>query len=151
MIAPVSILKKMVSPRFTLIAVAKPWMVESPDPVTSHPVSPVRQFSATIALAGVLHAASDDTESSIFKTVISCWAGVGVTGAAGDTMTPSDSGIDGDSMTGRVVFSVLAIPCVVAVVNVTVELPALNDSVAGTARNIGRTVNARPLSDRRSR
>ena len=45
-------LKKAVSPRLTLIWVAKPWMLGSPAPLMSHSLAglPVRQFSATIGL-----------------------------------------------------------------------------------------------------
>src|SRR3954467_8229786 len=44
----------MVLPLLTLMSVAKPWMVESPLPLTSHSVLglPGRQFSATMAFAG---------------------------------------------------------------------------------------------------
>ena len=45
-------LKEAVSPRFALICVAKPWIVESPAPLMSHSLDelPGRQFSATIGL-----------------------------------------------------------------------------------------------------
>src|SRR5215471_6063199 len=48
--ADVSTLKWTVSPTFTLIAVANPWMVESPAPLTSHcdDCVPVIWFSQTI-------------------------------------------------------------------------------------------------------
>src|SRR5437899_1869879 len=50
--AGVRILKDSVSPAFTLIAVAKPWIVESPAPATSQSLSgsPVRVFSQAITL-----------------------------------------------------------------------------------------------------
>ena len=39
------------------MSVAKPWMLESPAPEMSHSLAgfPVRQFSATIGLAGAAH------------------------------------------------------------------------------------------------
>ncbi len=54
----VSTLNPTVSPRLTLMSVAKPWMLESPAPVMSHSLAglPGRQFSATIAFAGAAHA-----------------------------------------------------------------------------------------------
>src|SRR6476646_11366938 len=50
--AGVLILKVTVSPRFTLIAVANPWMVESPAPLTCQSLagSPARVFSQAITL-----------------------------------------------------------------------------------------------------
>src|SRR4030095_7856038 len=50
----VSILKERVSPRLTLMSVANPWIVESPELLISHSVRafPGLQFSATILLAG---------------------------------------------------------------------------------------------------
>ena len=43
-----------VVPRLTLKSVGNPWMLASPDPLTSHSVGslPGRQFSASMALAG---------------------------------------------------------------------------------------------------
>ena len=53
----VSTLNDTVPPRFTLMSVAKPWMLGSPAPVMSHSLAglPGWQFSATIGLAGALH------------------------------------------------------------------------------------------------
>ena len=50
--AGVLILKDTVSPTFTLIAVAKPWIVESPAPLTCQSLggSPGRLFSQAITL-----------------------------------------------------------------------------------------------------
>jgi hypothetical protein len=47
-------LKEIVLPRFTLMSVAKPWIVASPAPLMSHSEDglPARQFSATIAFGG---------------------------------------------------------------------------------------------------
>src|SRR5215468_6277990 len=47
-------LKKTVPLRLTLMSVAKPWMLASPAPLTSHCEEglPGRQFSASMALAG---------------------------------------------------------------------------------------------------
>src|SRR4051812_11132170 len=52
--ASVSTLNPTVSPRLTLIAVAKPWIVGSPAPSTSHSScgDPGRQFSASMPFAG---------------------------------------------------------------------------------------------------
>ncbi len=52
--ALVSTLNDTVPPRLTLMSVAKPWMLASPMPETSHSLAglPARQFSATTALAG---------------------------------------------------------------------------------------------------
>ena len=54
-----SILKCTVPPCGTLISVAKPWMLESPIPETSHWFCgvPGRQFSASISLPGAAHEA----------------------------------------------------------------------------------------------
>src|ERR671936_693982 len=50
------ILKWTVSPRLTLMSVAKPWMLASPAPLISHTLGgatpTVLQFSATMAFAG---------------------------------------------------------------------------------------------------
>src|SRR5688572_20137946 len=56
-VAPVFTLKRIVSPRFTLMSVANPWMLGSPSPLMSHLVDglPGLQFSATISLAGAAH------------------------------------------------------------------------------------------------
>src|SRR5918994_5358195 len=50
-------LKPTVSPWFTLMSVANPWIEGSPLPLTSHSVEsfPGLQFSATILLAGAAH------------------------------------------------------------------------------------------------
>ena len=50
-------LNETVVPRFTLMSVAKPWMLGSPLPEMSHSLAglPARQFSATIGFGGVLH------------------------------------------------------------------------------------------------
>src|SRR5436190_21149355 len=55
--AGVLILKLTVCPTFTLMSVAKPWIVASPAPVTSHTVSgvPVWLFSHATALISGLH------------------------------------------------------------------------------------------------
>src|SRR4051812_47370060 len=55
--AVVSILKRTASPTFTLICVAKPWIVGSPAPSTSHVDCgvPDKQFSATTEFAGDAH------------------------------------------------------------------------------------------------
>jgi len=52
--AGVRILKETVSPAFTLMAVAKPWIVESPGPPTSQSLSgsPVRVFSQATTAKG---------------------------------------------------------------------------------------------------
>ena len=52
-----SILNEIVSPRLTLMSVAKPWIVRSPDPLMSHSVDgfPGLQFSATTRFAGRAH------------------------------------------------------------------------------------------------
>ena len=48
-------LNETVSPRFTLMSVAKPWRLASPAPLMSHSPGglPGRQFSASMALAGL--------------------------------------------------------------------------------------------------
>src|SRR4029079_5366371 len=53
-VALVSTLNVTVEPRSTLMSVAKPWMDESPAPLTSHSLAafPARQFSATTAFGG---------------------------------------------------------------------------------------------------
>src|SRR5574342_1439395 len=53
-LAGVLTLKATVPPGFTLMSVAKPWMVASPAPLTSQVdcAVPARQFSASMALAG---------------------------------------------------------------------------------------------------
>ena len=56
-VASVLILKLTVSPVLMLMSVAKPWMAGSFPPVRSQSVSPVKQFSATIAFAGLGHPA----------------------------------------------------------------------------------------------
>src|SRR5947209_493408 len=55
--AVVLILKWTAPPTFTLICVAKPWIVGSPAPLTSHVDCgvPTKQFSATTEFAGDAH------------------------------------------------------------------------------------------------
>ena len=58
--ASVLTLKRAVSPRWTLISVANPWMLESPAPVISHSDAglPGRDSLHTTAFAGDVHASS---------------------------------------------------------------------------------------------
>src|SRR6266850_5338422 len=78
--ASVVILKFSVAPWLTLISVANPWMVASPDPTTSHCEAglPGREFSHAIAFAtGASHgpanagfaATTTGTRASIVRTI----------------------------------------------------------------------------------
>ena len=60
----------MVWPWSTLMSVAKPWMLGSPAPVTSHSEAgfPGRQFSATISLAGGSQGPAAPAGSATAKT-----------------------------------------------------------------------------------
>ena len=53
--AVVSTLNETVPPRLTLMSVAKPWRLASPEPLTSHSLAglPGLQFSASMALTGL--------------------------------------------------------------------------------------------------
>jgi hypothetical protein len=66
--ALVSTLKSIVPPRLTLMSVAKPWMLSSPAPFTSHSLArfPGKQFSATISLGGLLQSGAS---AGLFRTL----------------------------------------------------------------------------------